>query len=1154
MYSRNLLSACLIVFLCSTMGLVAVTPTEAAIVSPPDSVKVHQTTSDFPQKYVLRDATTERTRVPERASAQTVPFHPAQVGHSVQGFHMGSSLPPVAPSGAVSSDSPPPVVYDEQLGQSFTQDFSSLDYNVTAVEQADVNGYGPAYLLNGLSTSGYWYQVGLCWDWPYQTGGYNSGFSLVYEVYNSSGSSIFPSSGGGGLDNFSSAVSQGDTVLLSLHFSGGNVTMYGYDYDSGASAQESYDAQGATDFTGTPQDNSNSNGFFTGLMTEWYHVSEYYGNEAPVHYSNLTFPLSSAWMWIDEFNSNNRATIFLASSPFSYSNPTQLQYFSSNGATEASDAYDFITGTTNLVPMTLSYSVVGGGAGYGPPTLAYLMGGTQYVATLTTFPTTYYIDPNSVWNTSNPLPGSSSTETWSSNQQTSNAANSSQTINIVYFHQYLTVLKYSVLGIGTGYSPPNVTIEQSGVTYAVKTPASVFVDAGSECLYQNPLLGSNSTEAWRSPSITATVLSSTTIIQTYYLQYNFTASYSTSGGSGHYAPSLHGTQFGATYGATLTTAPTTYWLDSGTSWSVDDVFSGSGNSERWITTATITSGTVSSSGTLNPIYYHQYSLSVYVSLLGSAWGYSFPQFDFTCNSSAQIISLSQIPQTAWGDNGTSWSISPNPLTGSNSSVRWDSPSALSGTIAGAATIDPTFYMQYDSQFAYRLLNGGSPTAPTLTYSQYSGPRQLTLTTSIQHVWADSDSSWSATNTLAGSNSSERWRAQTASGTFSASANAIISYYNQWNLTVYYVLIGGGSPLAPSFNYTQYGASGQTYAMTQNQASIWADAGSLWMMGPNPLDSSSSNERWDTQSQLSGTVSTASTIYPTYYHQYTVTASFSILGGGNPTAPTLASTLFGTAYSPPLTSSATTYWLDKGASWNLTNPLRGSSNGERWFTSQSAVSGTVTSAVNFSVAYTHQFYLDMESNEASGGSVSPTSYWFDEGQRVRVSAVPNSGWQFEAWNGSGTGSYGGALNSTTIVIDSPVAEYATFYPGLTINAGSYGTVTYSYKLGSGSIPSGSSEVLYVPLNANVSLTANPSFYIFRFRQWSGAANPTTHQIQITVTAPTMLRANFDLNWLNIVITILVIASVLGLTAILIHRRRRTQTNNPADQTQPTAPAA
>ena len=90
---------------------------------------------------------------------------------------MASALPSAAPSGTTLSGSPP-AYWDEQLGLSFTQDFYSIAYNVTAVQQADSDGYGPAYLLNGLSNSDYWYQVGLSWNWPYTTGGHYDGSVL----------------------------------------------------------------------------------------------------------------------------------------------------------------------------------------------------------------------------------------------------------------------------------------------------------------------------------------------------------------------------------------------------------------------------------------------------------------------------------------------------------------------------------------------------------------------------------------------------------------------------------------------------------------------------------------------------------------------------------------------------------------------------------------------------------------------------------------------------------------------------------------------------------------------------------------------------------------------------------------------------------------
>ena len=56
-------------------------------------------------------------------------------------------------------------LYDEQLGLSFTQNWTSLAYNVTAVARNDTSGIGPAYLLNGCTNQGYWYQVGLSYNW-----------------------------------------------------------------------------------------------------------------------------------------------------------------------------------------------------------------------------------------------------------------------------------------------------------------------------------------------------------------------------------------------------------------------------------------------------------------------------------------------------------------------------------------------------------------------------------------------------------------------------------------------------------------------------------------------------------------------------------------------------------------------------------------------------------------------------------------------------------------------------------------------------------------------------------------------------------------------------------------------------------------------------
>ena len=296
--------------------------------------------------------------------------------------YCASNIPGSAPGEMQFRGHGPPAsssVYDEQIGLTFTQSYTSMEYNVTAVKQTDPTlGDGPAYLLSGASNIGYWYQVGVSWDWaPGEIPG--TGFDMNYEVFDTSGNSIFPADGQGGVLAFSGPVNAGNVVLLDLYFSNSsqNVVMLAEDTNTGALASEVYSNMGATYFVGLPDAVADQNGFFTGLMTEWYHGAPYYANEAKVIYFNPAFALSSAWMWMDEFNAKTLQGVFSnnTSAPVSYADPSRLQEFSFNGTTEYSDANELVTGsltngtrqTSSAVPLTLSFTVEGGGAGYSSP-------------------------------------------------------------------------------------------------------------------------------------------------------------------------------------------------------------------------------------------------------------------------------------------------------------------------------------------------------------------------------------------------------------------------------------------------------------------------------------------------------------------------------------------------------------------------------------------------------------------------------------------------------------------------------------------------------------------------------------------------------------------------------------------------------------------
>jgi len=258
-------------------------------------------------------------------------------------------------------DAVPTVQYDEQLGLAFAQNYTILAYNVTAVQQCDSHGYGPAYLLNGYTDAGYWYQVGLYYDWPNTdwvewpspVPSNVTGFGLSYEVWNNSEDSVFPADGGGGLDNFTGTVNAGDSVLLNLYFSNGNVTMCAYDWNTSASAQETYTAVGAGLFIGATQRGGvdapwiyfHGPGYFTGLMTEWVHPYPYYGGEARVVYQDANSTLLWGYIWADEWVQLNGEILFNYGQQISFFLlRAQLQYFTTSGAAEAASEFLFITG------------------------------------------------------------------------------------------------------------------------------------------------------------------------------------------------------------------------------------------------------------------------------------------------------------------------------------------------------------------------------------------------------------------------------------------------------------------------------------------------------------------------------------------------------------------------------------------------------------------------------------------------------------------------------------------------------------------------------------------------------------------------------------------------------------------------------------------
>ena len=223
----------------------------------------------------------------------------------------------------------PQAQWDEQAGLSLTSNFTTLEYNLTLVAQKDSNGCGPAYLLNGLTNLGYWYQIGISYDWCRTSGAYVSGFYSNYQVFSPNDVQLYPMKNTGGIMSFNGQIYPGDLIKLNLTLENGTVAMTAKDMNTGSYAGTSFASYGATKFIGNPSAPQNQNGFFTGVMTEWYHLNQYYGTEQPLYYNiycNGTCQYGG-WLWADQFYSNNGNTTII------FSNKTSSPVFPQNNIT-----------------------------------------------------------------------------------------------------------------------------------------------------------------------------------------------------------------------------------------------------------------------------------------------------------------------------------------------------------------------------------------------------------------------------------------------------------------------------------------------------------------------------------------------------------------------------------------------------------------------------------------------------------------------------------------------------------------------------------------------------------------------------------------------------------------------------------------------------
>jgi hypothetical protein len=361
------------------------------------------------------------------------------------------------------------------------------------------------------------------------------------------------------------------------------------------------------------------------------------------------------------------------------------------------------------------------------------------------------------------------------------------------------------------------------------------------------------------------------------------------------------------------------------------------------------------------------------------------------------------------------------------------------------------------------------------------------------------------------------------------------------LTLNYQIVGGGAGFSPPVLSYQFNGEARTELLSTLPTTYDLDIGSPSNI-TKTLVGSTQTERWVTNQQTSERARFPQNLTLSYFHQYVASFLWTTSDGSRSSLPQLNITQFGRAQTLALTNSSSAFWVDSGSQWTLSKLLTSSSAQERWYASE-VTNGSTTKHFGGVFTYLHQFFVSVSGDPGNGGTVSPASGWYDSGAFIQLSSSANPGWQFQGWNGYGLSSYTGPKNSVNLNVNGPVAEAATLFPGVTLTAGSGGSVSYSYDAKSGVVNESGTSIVYVPPNTNLTLSANPSSPLTPLQTWSGNATGTSSSISVTVHSPLKVNAEFSNNYLLVgsVILIIVVAAIVAA-----RRRSRRSGKNPSQE--------
>lgn len=507
-------------------------------------------------------------------------------------------------------------------------------------------------------------------------------------------------------------------------------------------------------------------------MTEWYHANQYSGDEYPVTYSDNSFALSSACMWMDEWQPPNEATLiyYLEAEQTYASNPIPLQYFTNAGANEFGSAYQFVTGTIGTQSTSITLIANSGSiplsANGDHFAVSYTLGRQPQVAYAQDGTLTVFTDSGSNVDIAGTSADSSSTEQWVLNGWNDSGIVTAGSAETYYYYDLLSqqiaywgpssssVINPYVTYITapTFFWGPSTTPSPSTVTMLLPYywQQTIWVQRGTAVTVNSTIAGT-AQDQWATPTSSWIITQANQIYYEifYYHQYQVTANYATSDNSvPSSAPILSGTQFGSNYQVSLTATNQIIWLDDETPWSISTVVTAPSGTMQWIATG-VTSGSISGATTVDPLYYHQYQVTASYGTSDRSTPSASVVLSGASLGSSSSTTLTTTPALVWLDAGSGWSVN-NPIVAGSGTERWDAASGTSGTVSSAVTIAPMYYDQFVVTFAVSPSGSGSTSPSGTNVWENAGSLSISATANSGYAFST-------------------WSSNTGSITFSANA-------------------------------------------------------------------------------------------------------------------------------------------------------------------------------------------------------------------------------------------------------------------------------------------------------------------------------------------------------------------------------------------------